>query len=265
MARILAISSQVVRGGVGLSASVPALQTMGHEVWALPTIHLSHRPGLGRIEKLVPSPETLASMLAALEAEGCFASVDAVLTGYFPTPEAVEVVAAALHRLKAIQPEVCILCDPVLGDGDRLYISEATARAMRDRLLPLATVATPNRFELEWLTGREIRDRMVAITAARRLGPPTVVVTSATETTETLTTLLVSGALQASHDSPRLAHVPNGTGDALSGLLLAGLAEPGFSPIDAFDRAMTLLDAMVARSTGRDTLALSPATHPSAR
>ena len=45
MARILAISSQVVRGHVGLSAIVPALQRLGHEVLPIPTIILSNHPG----------------------------------------------------------------------------------------------------------------------------------------------------------------------------------------------------------------------------
>ena len=45
MAKVLAISSHVVRGHVGLDATVPALQYLGHEVWALPTVLLSSRPG----------------------------------------------------------------------------------------------------------------------------------------------------------------------------------------------------------------------------
>ena len=51
MAKVLAISSHVVRGAVGLAATVPALQYLGHEVWALPTVLLSSRPGLGRLAK----------------------------------------------------------------------------------------------------------------------------------------------------------------------------------------------------------------------
>jgi pyridoxine kinase len=51
MAKVLAISSHVVRGHVGLAATVPALQYLGHEVWALPTVLLSSRPGLGRLAK----------------------------------------------------------------------------------------------------------------------------------------------------------------------------------------------------------------------
>src|SRR5215470_16869856 len=68
MARVLAISSHVVRGTVGLDATVPALQHLGHEVWALPTVLLSSRPGLGQLVKHELPAAALADILAALEA-----------------------------------------------------------------------------------------------------------------------------------------------------------------------------------------------------
>ena len=43
--RILALSSQVAFGHVGLSAAVPVLQRLGHSVTALPTVMLSNHPG----------------------------------------------------------------------------------------------------------------------------------------------------------------------------------------------------------------------------
>ena len=46
--RILSISSQVAYGPVGNSAAVPALQAMGHEVLAIPTVMLSNHPGHGK-------------------------------------------------------------------------------------------------------------------------------------------------------------------------------------------------------------------------
>ncbi len=96
MAKVLAISSHVVRGAVGLAATVPALQYLGHEVWALPTVLLSSRPGLGRLVKRdVPAAE-LADMLSALEADGCWPSLDAVLTGYFASPQGVVAAAEAI-------------------------------------------------------------------------------------------------------------------------------------------------------------------------
>ena len=152
MARILAISSQVVRGHVGLAADVPALQSLGHEVWALPTVLLASRPGLGRLQRYeLPQPD-LAAMLEALEADGCWPTLDAVFTGYFPSPGSVQVAAEAIARVKAANPRVLVCVDPILGDAGRLYVAQETAEAIRDRLIPLADIATPNLFELTWLT-----------------------------------------------------------------------------------------------------------------
>src|SRR5262245_5743899 len=144
MATVLAISSHVARGTVGLAASVPALQLLGHEVWALPTVLLASRPGLGRLQgRELPAPD-LAAMLAALEADGCWRMLDAVLVGYFPSAQSVSVVAEAVRRIRQASPQVPVLVDPIVGDLGRLYVAETTAAAIRDELLPLATVATPN-------------------------------------------------------------------------------------------------------------------------
>ena len=153
MAKVLAISSHVVRGHVGLAATVPALQRLGHEVWALPTVLLASRPGLGRLVKRDVPAEDLAGMLAALEADGCWPTLDAVLAGYFPSPQCVVAAAQAIAGIKAAKPGIPVLVDPVVGDAGRLYVAQATAEAIRDALLPLATIATPNLFELGWLTG----------------------------------------------------------------------------------------------------------------
>src|SRR5262245_36825236 len=173
MARVLAISSHVVRGHVGLDAAVPALQWLGHEVWALPTVLVASRPGLGRpVRHELPAPE-LARMLASLEADGCWPSLDAVLTGYFVSPDAVAAAAQAVERIKAANPRVVVLVDPILGDGGKLYVAQATAEAIRGVLLPVATIATPNLFELAWLTGAVPEDLDDALEAAQTLGPPT--------------------------------------------------------------------------------------------
>src|SRR6185503_8364639 len=146
MARVLAISSHVVRGHVGLDAAVPALQHLGHEVWALPTVLVSSRPGLGRLVKHDLPATEIAGMLSALEADGCWSSLDAVFTGYFPSPQSVGAAAEAIAGIKAARPGIPVLVDPVVGDAGRLYVGQATAEAIRDALLPIATIATPNLF-----------------------------------------------------------------------------------------------------------------------
>src|SRR5262245_29186695 len=100
MANVLAISSHVVRGHVGLAAKVPALHHLGHEVWALPTVLLASRPGLGRLVRRETPAADLAAMLCALESDGCWSTLDAVFTGYFPSSVSVTAAAEAIRRIR---------------------------------------------------------------------------------------------------------------------------------------------------------------------
>ena len=49
------------------------------------------------------------------------------------------------------------VCDPVLGDGGKLYVPTELVEAYRAEVVPLAAVVTPNQFEAELLTGRAVR------------------------------------------------------------------------------------------------------------
>lgn len=256
MATVLAISSHVVRGQVGLDATVPALQWLGHEVWALPTVQLASRPGLGRLEKREASGPELAATLAALEADGCWPMLDAVLTGYFARPDAVAAAADAIRHIKDANPRAIVLVDPVLGDAGRLYVTQETAEAIRDRLVPLATIATPNLFELGWLAGAPVREVGVAALAARKLGPATIVVTSAAESAAGVTTLLVTKDQCVEHTAPKRDRIPNGAGDLLAGLLLGRMLN-GQPQEPALAACLADLDRVLAASAGRDVLQLS--------
>jgi pyridoxine kinase len=255
MATVLAISSHVVRGHVGLDATVPGLQALGHEVWALPTVTFASRPGLGRMARLDPAAADLAALLAALEADGCWAGLDAVLTGYFPSANTVEVAADAVARIKSTSARVRVLVDPVLGDAGKLYVAPDTAAAIRDRLLPLADIATPNLFELGWLSGGAA-DRAGIIAAARRLGPATVVVTSALENAGDVTTLLVTPVDAVEHRERGYANIPNGAGDLFAGLLLGHLLiKPSLEA--ALSASLADLDTVLAASAGKPVLDLA--------
>jgi len=258
MGRVLAISSHVVRGHVGLAASVPALQRLGHEVWALPTVVLASRPGLGRLERRDTPAAELAAMLEALEADGCWPMLDGVLTGYFVTPEAVAAAARALERIRQARRGVRILVDPVLGDGGQLYVREDTALAIRRDLLPLADVATPNLTELAWLAGAGAGavGAGEAEALARRLGVPTVVVTSAAESAAGVATLLVTADRSLAHSTPRRAGIPNGAGDLLAGLLLGNLLD-GRTAEAALEASLAALDRVLAASAGGEVLQLA--------
>lgn len=267
MARVLALSSHVVRGSVGLAATVPALQSLGHEVWSLPTVTLAARPGLGAAAskasgRRAASAKELTGILTALEQDGCWPMLDAVFTGYFASAEAVAAAAAAVTRIKAAKPGVRVLVDPIIGDAGRLYVPEATAEAIRDLLLPLATIATPNLFELEWLTGEaNLTDIEAIANAARHLGPASVVVTSARSTEAEILTLLVTPVGVREIASARLTDIPNGSGDLLDGLLLGHLLE-GRSESAAVRGAVRNLARVLEASVGRDVLQIGVLNFP---
>jgi pyridoxine kinase len=259
MARILAISSHVARGHVGLAANVAALQWLGHEVWPVPTVLLASRPGLGSFVRRDVPAQDLHAMLSALEADGCWTTLDAVLTGYFPSAEAVAAAAGALRRIRRANPQALVLVDPILGDGGRLYIAEPAAIAIRDQLMPLADIATPNLFELQWLTGRTPASLDEVANAAGALGRPHVVVTSATTSAEEIATLLI-GTLAPLERRLRWRNgIPNGAGDVFAGLLLGYLLRD-LSPPAALDASLAALDRVLGASIGRDVLQLSALT-----
>jgi len=255
MARVLAISSHVARGHVGLAATVPALQWLGHEVWALPTALLASRPGLGRFVKHELPPPDLDAMLAALEADGCWASLDAVFTGYFPSPQSVAVAAQTISRIRRANARALVLVDPILGDAGSLYVAREIAEAIRDQLLPLASIATPNLFELHWLSGASPSTRAEVAQAARSLGPPIVIVTSALQPPNTIATLLatVNGFFELS--VPARPGIPNGAGDLFAGLLLGYLLN-GHATEAALDAALQNLDRVLAASERQPALQL---------
>jgi pyridoxine kinase len=256
MAKVLAISSHSVRGHVGLNATVPALQHLGHEVWPLPTVLVASRPGLGRPTKHELPPESLAAMLAALEADGCWTSLGAVLAGYFPSAAAVFAVAQAIAHIKATRPGLPVLIDPVIGDASRLYVSQPTAEAIRDTLLPMATIATPNLFELSWLTGSAPQHPVEVVACARQLGPSTVVVTSARQTASVVATVLVDTNKPIEREMRKRQDVPNGAGDLFAGLFLGHWLN-GSTSEAVLDQSLADLDRVLAASAGCDVLELA--------
>ena len=242
--RVLSISSQVVFGPVGNSASVPGLQRAGHEVLAVPTVVWPHHPGFGAPQGCEVPGEQLAVMLDGLTRAGALDRLDGLLSGYFRTSGQIDAVVA----LKKKHHPGLYLCDPVIGDdGPGMYVDEAVAVAIRDKLLPLADIAMPNRFELEWLSGLEVKDVEGAVRAMRRLPCKRVVVTSVPHGTGRMAAVSCSTGRVNVVDTQRRAVVPHGTGDLLAGLVLAALLS-GCSLIAAVREATLILEKTLDQS-----------------
>ncbi|MFC0244200.1 pyridoxal kinase PdxY [Falsochrobactrum ovis] len=229
-ASVIVLSSHVVRGSVGNRAAVFALESLGFPVWAVPTVVLPWHPGHGPAGRIVPPPQEFALLIKDIERAPWLGEVGAILTGFLGHPEQAEAIAVLIRALKEKNPEIIYLCDPVIGDEGGLYVPEATACAIRDKLLPLADIATPNRFELEWLADVSLSDNNTLMEAALDIGPATVVVTSAFPMLKgSIGNILVTpnSAFMAEH---RCVKGPtNGLGDLTAALILArkmtGLSE----------------------------------------
>lgn len=153
--------------------------------------------------------------------------IDAVKIGMLSSAALVHIVADALRRYR---PRFVVL-DPVMvaKSGDRLLRAEAVA-ALRDELLPLATVATPNLPEAGDLLGIDTPSNPDAMreaaTALQRLGPRYVLVKGGHLSGDRLVDLLYDGRefveLPAQRVATRNTH---GTGCTLSSAIAALLPQ----------------------------------------
>jgi pyridoxine kinase len=254
-AAVLSIQSQVAYGHVGNSAAVLPLQRLGFDVFPLNTVQLAHHPGYGAWRGHKLRPEQLHEILGGLEERGVLGRCAAVLSGYLGDPGVADVVAHAVEAVRAARPDAPYLCDPVIGDDDPgVFVSAGVPEAIQGRLVPLADIVMPNRFELAHLTGRRIEsleDARAAAAELRARGPRLVVATglSLPDRPGELAVLadMADEAWLASTPQLPLA-IGGGTGDAFSALFLGyRLTTSGLSL--ALERAVAAMFALVERTS----------------
>jgi len=255
---VIVISSHVIRGSVGNRAAVFALETMGVPVWAMPTVLLPWHPGHEPSTRMVTPPDIFEQMIDDLIRSPWTGEVKAVLTGYFGHPDQPAAAARLVNSLRQKNPDLFYACDPVIGDRGGLYVPQATAEAVRDHLLPLASLATPNRYELAWFAEADLDTNSAIMDAAIALGPSRMLVTSAVPMMAGGTgNLYISGntALLAEHRL--IDNAPNGLGDLLSAIFLARLLS-GMSEEKALQLATASVFEILARTAkrGSDELGL---------
>ena len=258
---IVVISSHVSHGCVGNRAMGFALERLGFRVWLVPTIILPRHPGHGPVDPLTLSDSAFADHLMALAALPAIADIGAVLSGYLATPAQADAVARFVAAVKARRPDAVYLCDPVIGDAGRLYVDEATAAAIRDILIPLAGIVTPNRFEAAWLAGREYDpdDPSPDVKEiASRLGTPITVITSqpALMRGQIANALIEKNAVTLA-EHRRIESSAKGTGDLFAAVFLGRLMQ-GHSARAALQMASaTAVDVVnVTARSGKDDLEL---------
>ncbi|BEL01910.1 pyridoxal kinase [Actinoplanes sichuanensis] len=226
--KVLSIQSAVAHGHVGNSAAVFPLQRIGVEVVPVYTVNFSNHTGYGAWRgPLIPPPE-VAEILLGVEERGVFPQVDAVLSGYQGGAGIADVIIDAVARVKAANPSALYACDPVMGNAKSgCFVAPEIPVLLRDRVVPVADIITPNQFELGFLTGTEPADldsTLASADLARAMGPSTVLVTSVERPDRaegTIEMLVVDPAGAWIVNTPHLPFKANGSGDVTAALFTA--------------------------------------------
>jgi hydroxymethylpyrimidine/phosphomethylpyrimidine kinase len=170
---VLSVAGSDSGGGAGIQADLKAFARVGvHGMTAITAITAQNTVGVERVEPV--SGEMLIAQIAAVAED---IGVDAVKVGMVGSAGAIEGVVAALALILDNDPPVVV--DPVMvSESGAVLLDPAARETLIVRLLPMATVVTPNIPEARELTGlgEEATQEELA-RAVQALGPRVVVVT----------------------------------------------------------------------------------------
>ena len=252
----LTIAGSDSSGGAGIQADIKTMTMNGvYAMSAITALTAQNTTGVTGIVEV--SPEFLAQELDAIF-EDIFP--DAVKIGMVSSSELIEVIAERLINYKATS----IVVDPVMvaTSGSRL-IEDAAINTLKTKLLPLATVITPNIPEAEILTGMSIKNEQDMEEAAKVLYEQfgcSALVKGGHSINDANDVLYVADTKEIKWFEGRRINNPNthGTGCTLSSAIASNLAK-GCSLVEAIENAKAYLsgalEAMLDLGKGSGPLA----------
>ncbi len=221
--RVLIVAGSDSGGGAGIQADIKAVTAMnGFAATAITALTAQNTEGVHGVVGVEP-----AFIAQQIEVVLSDIGADAVKTGMLHSADVIEVVAAAIERHAAGVP---LVVDPVMvaKGGHRLLLTEAEA-ALRDRLLPMAALITPNLPEAEVLVGFPVRVEADMKRAAERLtalGAGAVLMKGGhLEGDRVVDLLFHDGKFDRFEDVRIVSRSTHGTGCTLASAIAAGLAQ----------------------------------------
>lgn len=222
--RALTVAGSDSGGGAGIQADLKTMLACGvHGMSVLTAATAQNSLGVQGYWEL-PVDAVRAQFRSVVDDIG----VDAVKTGMLASTPMVETVADLLEEL-GNRADVPVVVDPVgvSKHGDSLLADDAVA-AVRERMLPIATVVTPNLYEVMQLTGVKVDDpsgMREAAEAVHALGAAWVLVKGGHLTGGESADLLFDGREEVWLRSPRVDNPhTHGTGCTLASALASFLA-----------------------------------------
>ncbi|KAK1269849.1 Pyridoxal kinase [Acorus gramineus] len=225
--RVLSIQSHTVQGYVGNKSAVFPLQLLGYDVDPINSVQFSNHTGYPTFKGQVLNGEQLWDLIEGLAANNLLYYTH-LLTGYIGSVSFLNMVLQVVEKLRLVNPELIYVCDPVMGDEGKFYVHSDLVSVYRQKVVPVASMLTPNQFEVEQLTGFRIASESDGLKACNYLhtaGPSKVVITSLNLEDNLL---LIGSHLKTKGEPPEQFKIVipkihayfTGTGDLTTALLL---------------------------------------------
>lgn len=245
MKRALVISSQVAASAVGANNTAFCLRRLGVETVVLPTTLMGRHPGWGAPGGGVTPNELLSNMWDGISAQSF--TFDAVVTGYMGSLENVALAEKIIFDVKATNKTVKVFVDPVMGDNGKLYVPVDVADAIKAKLIPSANIITPNAWEFSHIVNSDFKGRDDVKRALLDYSGHAVVTSVEHHGLIGALCYHPKGLTYIGHEI--FEKVPNGGGDALTGILAAQILA-GKSEEEAARRAVSSVFSIMKMAAG---------------
>jgi hydroxymethylpyrimidine/phosphomethylpyrimidine kinase len=218
--RVLIVAGSDSGGGAGIQADIKTVTALGgYAATAITALTAQNTQGVQGIFP-VPPDFIAAQMQSVLGDIGA----DAVKTGMLGDVGTIEAVAHALPT------DVPVVVDPVMvAKGGARLLDQDAVKVLKARLVPLASVLTPNLPEAEVLTGLKIPDvaaMKAAAAALREMGAAAVLLKGGHLAGDVLTDVLVTdNGVETFSDARIDSRHTHGTGCTLASAIACGLAQ----------------------------------------
>lgn len=222
--RILVVAGSDSGGGAGIQADIKTITMLGGFATTAVTA-LTAQNTLGVQDVLAIDPAFVALQMKSVLTD---IGADAIKTGMLGSARVIEAVAAVCESLAFGIP---LVVDPVMvAKGGARLLDKGAHDALVLRLLPLASLVTPNVPEAEILTGmsiKSVRDLERAADALLGLGPSAVLMKGGHLEGDTVVDVLRTADGEQHHfEGPRVvSRSTHGTGCTLASGIATGIAE----------------------------------------
>jgi hydroxymethylpyrimidine/phosphomethylpyrimidine kinase len=245
--RILIVAGSDSGGGAGIQADIKSVTALGGFAAAAITA-LTAQNTLGVHDVY---PVDIAFIQKQMRVVLSDIGADSLKTGMLHSPEVIEAVCTVLETDAAGIP---VVVDPVMvAKGGASLLADEAVATLRDRLMPLAHVITPNIPEAETLLGEKISsldDMKAAAEKLKSMGPAAVVLKGGHIEGNDLTDVLLDDDGFHLFETTRVETVhTHGTGCTLASSIATGIAQSMPLPA-AVGRAQAYVIAAIRGAPG---------------